>query len=441
MKWRYLNVLGHSPQRTEARTDGPLRSKNKSAYPAQYKTATKCDIISYPLLTGNHESTTMFPIDGGAMQADVNPSPCVLAPTTTIESNTNSLDESPFLNFWNDSELTPMWDSDWDVTNSSLNNSGLDSGIFLSPIQMPLDEKSLILSNHYFSDVCPINSCFDSHRNPLRSFVGNLMTSSLIYTIVITVSASHICHRDKEMVSLALRHRSNAMSHLAKWRALEKETFEVLLANILLEMTSSWQDAASLGLAHLFGARTLSKQWSTKPCNNVLPHSISFMVGLMAYWEAMTSFLTADGPEALQYLTAFCDQEHRDDIVYPNPWTGISTTLFIYTALAGALCRQTRVLRALSVSTTSPTVLDEIYSQQVCEAIELERQILKYTPPNPDRIEDPGDGLTAIHHFECLAQIYRFTALLLLYMSFPGLQQSKYQADSPHKAKSFRQLA
>ena len=161
----------------------------------------------------------------------------------------------------------------------------------------------------------------------------------------------------------------------------------------------------------------------------------------MAYWEALASFLTTEGPETLEYLTAFSDQELRNDVIYPNPWTGISTTLFIYTAQVGSLCRQNRVMRALSPSIASSAALDEIYLKQFYEAIELERKTLQYSPPNPDRIEDPSDRLTTIHHFQCLAQMYRFTVLLQLYITFPGLLRKDDRGGSLHQASSLRQSA
>lgn len=369
------------------------------------------------------------------------PSHLTPAPTTMTESNLNNFNEPLFLDFLNDPELQDIWDVDQDIITSLPNSTGVGPA-FLSPILTPLEDEILILSNHYFSSVCQINSCFDSHRNPFRSFVGDLMASSpFVYHIVMTVSASHICHREREMAPLARRYRHSATLYLTEGKASPGDgKLETLLGSVLLGMTSAWQDPASLGLAHLRSARVLFKEWFNEPGNSSPPRSISFMVGIMAYWEAMTSFLTTDGPETFEYLTTFSDLEHRNDVIYPNPWTGISTTLFIYAAHACSLCRQNRVLRSLSASMPSSAALDEIYSKQFREAIELKRKTLQYSPPYPERIEDPSDGLTSIHHLECLAQIYRLTVLLQLHITFPGPLRSNGQDDSPHQASSPEQL-
>jgi hypothetical protein len=449
MKWRYLNVPSFSPLNTPVGADEPFQAKEKGKFVSSihYSSPMEHGMLSIPLTDGNHESTPLLPVvgfgDKNAMQDNENPSTYISAPNTVTETSSNNLDDLLFFDFSSDLELgsTWTWDRDQNRSTPLPKDRGIDSELRSLPSQMHTEDKSLILTNHYFTNVCPINSCFDSHQNPFRSFVGTLMaSSSLVYNIVMTVSASHLCHKDKEMTSLAFRYRQNAISLLAKGRASEKGNLEALLGSILLGMTASWQDAASLGLAHLVGARTLFKKWSTESCNDCPPRSISFVVGIMAYWEAMASFLTAESPETLQYLTKFCDQEHRDDIVFPNPWTGISTTLFIYTAQAGALCRQNRVMRALSVSIASTTALDELYSKQTSEAVELEQLILRYSPPNSKCVEDSGDGLTSIHHLQCLAQVYRFAALLQLYMTFPSLLRKEYQAESSPKAGHYRQM-
>ena len=334
------------------------------------------------------------------------------AKTTSLEFNELCMD------YANDLDLGQLWD----IPSPLAGDSELFSA-FLSPALISADDKTIVLSEHYFSTVCPINSCFDSHHNPFRFFVRDLMGSSpLIHLVVMMVSASHICHIRNDMRSVALKHRSEAIALLKEFNISSvNKKFEVVLSSILLGMTSAWQDPTSLGLGHLRSSRTLFKEWSSDFDITTSMRSRSFIVGIMAYWEAMTSFLTTEGPANLKYLSPFYNQEHNDEIVYPNPWTGISTTLFIYAAEAGALCRQNRTMLALCSSTTSSLIRDEICVQQFSEAAGLEKKVLHYSAPILDRIEDCSDEHTPAHHFDCLAQIYRLSILLLLYITFPGL--------------------
>lgn len=296
---------------------------------------------------------------------------------------------------------------------------------FQTPMLKPIDDRMIILSSHYFSVVCMINSCFDSPVNPFRSVIGDLMASSqLVYHVVMTASASHICHQKKDMTSLALRHRGDAVSCLVQNKHITgSRRFEALLSSVLLGMTSSWQDPSKLGLSHINSARTLFRKWIDELGTSNNTRSVRFMVGIMAYWEAMASFLTMDSARSLDYLTPFCGQESSDATVYPNPWTGTSTTLFIYAAKAGALCRQNRMTNSVSVGTFSSDARKSIFREQLRSASKLEEKTLRYTPPEPEKIEDPNDASTPVSHFQILAQIYRFAVLLQLYLTFPELLQ------------------
>lgn len=146
---------------------------------------------------------------------------------------------------------------------------------------------------------------------------------------------------------------------------------------------------------------------------------VSFMVGIMAYWEAMASFLFDQGPEDLTYLLLFCDDQD-EQIICPNPWSGISDRLFVYMAQAGALSRQKLLTNRLS-KYISTTVQGEITSKQHQEASELVRRLLQFRPPNQRYIRDPGDKSTPLDHLLRLAQVYKLSILLQIYLSFPGL--------------------
>lgn len=310
--------------------------------------------------------------------------------------------------------------------------SRAESSQFTPPLFkiMPSDQ-TMVLSDHYFSLICSINSCFDSPYNPFRSYVAGLMLSCpLVFHCVMTMSAAHICRRKKEMADAVLEHRNEAISCLTleePGKGSRDIKVETILGSILLGMTSAWHDPSSLGLTHLHSGRALFKQWigclqSTRPLGKLLStdRNASFLVGIMAYWEALTSFLIDEGPNAFDYLTPFCDQE-AESFIYPNPWTGVSTSLFIYAARAGALSRQNRLARNLSSYITSTIVHDEIHSRQLQEATELKRKVLNYQLPDKSLIEDTGDKQTSLDDLQTLAKIYRFVVLLQLYITFPDL--------------------
>ncbi|KAL1860836.1 hypothetical protein Plec18170_001350 [Paecilomyces lecythidis] len=330
----------------------------------------------------------------------------------------------------------------WEIGTDSLNLI-LDPQESSAPIPSPRticpDDQTTSLAKHYFSLICPINSCFDSPCNPFRSYIGELMlTCPLVFHCVMTMSAAHIGRREKSMAEVAIQHRDEAIAYLLPEISQNRSgnvKIEAILGSILLGVTSAWHDPSSLGLTHLNSGRTLFKRWigDFHKTGNTRQHFVtdrntSFLVGAMVYWEALMSFLTDGDLKSLEYISLFCKQQ-IGSVIYPNPWTGVSTPLFIYAAQAGVLSRQNRLARNLSSYVTSSAVRDEIYSKQLTEAARIERNVLEYEFPDRSLVDDTGDERTSVDDLETLGRIYRFVVLLQLYITFPDLLGRK---DAPN---------
>lgn len=179
---------------------------------------------------------------------------------------------------------------------------------------------------------------------------------------------------------------------------------------------------------HLHGARGLFKSWMLEIQNFTYEPLVlacssrirSFMVGIMAYWESIASFVTDQPLDAISYLDPFCDQDQIDQI-YPNPWTGICTPLSIYLARAGTLGKQQSSLKRLHNTSPEAEIQDLLQQALFEQARKTEQTVLHYKIPAEDRIEDTNDELTPLHHLHKVARIYRLVALLELYRSFPEL--------------------
>lgn len=423
MKWRYLDGSGQSTQKPRGEADRKHSSEDAAD--------TFTQSVSVNVFQKPRESASSITPTTTETSADINEGQRGNGHDTTTESHEldhiidDGYSSSSCLfsqGFLNDLATEDIWNVGNDVMESLPANSILDAER-LCPLFKPLDDKAIILSTHYFSNVCPINSCFDSHLNPLRSVIADLMNSSqLVVHLVMMTSASHLCHQQNEMVSVARQHRRDAISYLIDNRNVtEKGRFEAILGSVLLGMTSAWQDPSALGISHIHTARVLFQDTITGPKASNDPQSTSFLVGIMAYWEAMVSIITPQSPSSLDYLIPFCDQESHDALIYPNPWTGASTTIFIYAAQVNTLCRQNRLTNYLSTSIYSTDVREGIFHEQSRKAGELEAKVLQYHPPISSRIVDADDRFTPVSHFQCLAQIYRFSVLGQLYLTFPNL--------------------
>ncbi|OQE26312.1 hypothetical protein PENSTE_c005G03600 [Penicillium steckii] len=419
MKWRYLDVSGQSPQKLDNEADVNVSTGNGAdSFVQPGSMATLQDLReSAPSLNDTFENANQ----------EIRHTEHTVARNGDyrdhLMNNACSSFNDVFLsNLSNEAAESVIWNLDDDGMDSFIDNSNLNS-LLEYPLFKAIDDKVITLSTHYFSNVCVINSCFDSKSNPFRSVIADLMTSSqFVFHLVMMTSASHLCHKEKEMVSVAWQHRQDAISYLINGRNLTGTgTFEAVLGSVLLGMTSAWHDPTALGISHIHTARNLFQQWMSEPEASDDSRSTSFLLGIMAYWEAMVSFITTQDLCALDYLTPLREQEASLASVYPHPWTGVSTTIFIYAAQASTLCRQNRTTKIISTSIKPIDVRESIFNEQYSKASELEAKILEYSPPASDRIRDSDDSFTTVSHFQCLAQIYRFAVLLQLYITFPKL--------------------
>lgn len=146
----------------------------------------------------------------------------------------------------------------------------------------------------------------------------------------------------------------------------------------------------------------------------------SFTIGIMAYWEAMASFILNQSLDTIAYMDCFNYPDYTASY-QPNPWTGICTALFIYLARTGTLGRQRSMVQRLTLETATAGVKEFLDYGLMQRAYVLERQILEYRPPDQRQINDTGDPRTPVSHLIQIAQIYRLAVLLQLYQSFPEL--------------------
>lgn len=267
----------------------------------------------------------------------------------------------------------------------------LDWSDLYMPLTLSLEDEDAGITRHYFSSVCRIQSCVDSSNNFFRVEIGNLMASCpLIYHCVLSMSAAHLATIRGDLVTAALQHRTKAMSCLKSeiikmknMNGLHHST-EALLGSILLGMTDvgsysivhfytvltisqGWHNSSFLGITHLHGARVLFKRWilgiddGGDPSLPVACFSRArhMLVGIMAYWEAMSSFVMNQPLETISYLDGICDQDPTT-MIQPTPWTGICTPLFVHMAKVGTLARQKLSIKNLSIVGKSEGIRNQL---------------------------------------------------------------------------------
>lgn len=305
------------------------------------------------------------------------------------------------------------------------------------------DEHAERLMLYYFQAACRIMSCFDSPINPYRTDIPKALQSTRhIFHCMLTMAAAHLANYDRDMTVATLTYQTKAMNILQEEmlklsldenRSLipASSRYQVLVGTIMLGMTSAWHDPSAYALSYLKGARGLFQAWSTEEClvdssgnPRIIDRDQNFIIGSMAYWECLASFLTDQSLDTLDYLAPFCLLA-EGQMVFSHPWTGISTPTFIRLAQVGTLLRQKRVLSKLDQIKRGCPMATEANSGLLEDAKFLHEQVLDYKLPSYEDMEDTGDENCPLSHLCDVAKIYRFVTLLELYQAFPSLAQQQ----------------
>ncbi|KAI5363365.1 putative zn(2)-C6 fungal-type DNA-binding domain, fungal transcription factor [Septoria linicola] len=294
------------------------------------------------------------------------------------------------------------------------------------------------LEKYYYDTACRIMSCYDSVTNPYRTVIPVLCSpSSALRNCMMGMSAAHMAVFAKDMAEVAIAYQMEAFkqmsSNLPGSRAIDKclttstSTYEKLLGTIMLGMTSAWHDLTKHGMEHLRGARSLFEIWATEQAivnsdrhARLLNREQSFIVGSMAYWECLAAFISDQSLDDVAYLAPFLGIA-QGQTVYPHPWTGLSTPIFVLMTQVGILLRQKRMLNKLLLVRNGACAKEQLEKQLVLQARDILEAVKSYTPPTPDNVEETADERTPLSHLYDVAKAYRYAAISELFQAFPIL--------------------
>ncbi|KAH0155574.1 hypothetical protein KCU67_g8650, partial [Aureobasidium melanogenum] len=220
---------------------------------------------------------------------------------------------------------------------------------------------------------------------------------------------------------------SESEQHWLSCSSTKTTRYHALLASLLLNMSSAWYDSSSTGLTHLFGARLFFQAWivdegltveAAQP--SLLTREQSFIVGAMAFLECLASIIIDQPIDVLKYLQPFA-RIAEDQRIYPNPWTGVSTPLFIILAEVATLIRQKRNLKAMSSAESQAESISELDEKMNKHASQLFASALTHRTPSIARIEETKDSKTPLDHLISMNCIFRLVILLELSQIFPDV--------------------
>ena len=292
------------------------------------------------------------------------------------------------------------------------------------------------LVKHYFSEVCALYSCFDSHLNPFRTLVADHWTSSAtIYVAIQSMAIAHLANDYRYMAPLGLAKRSQSwkslQADLQLYRSGKIRLERVLLSLLLLGLSSAWHQPANLGLQYLFIARTLMQGYfrcSVNDESSMSPANGKFFQDALLYWEMLHSFVDpvpmASFPGYGMGMPAPTVPSEEAPI-FPHPWTGVSAEVHFAVAEIGRILRRRQRRSAMKhhVHRRGSVRTDE------CDepwAASLERFLHSIQIPSPNAVIDYADEDTPKSDLVNCANAHRCIGLLELYRAFPQLLESKF---------------
>jgi hypothetical protein len=140
----------------------------------------------------------------------------------------------------------------------------------------------------------------------------------------------------------------------------------------------------------------------------------------MAYLECLSSFIFDQPIDSLDYLRPFRTLAEGQR-VYPNPWTGVSTPLFVHLAETAVLMRCQRTYVACDLTRPQRRSDVDFIETIAKSAKNLFQRVLAHSPPSTAAMDDTKDINTPVDHLVSMDIIYRVVILMELVQAFPRL--------------------
>ncbi|CAK7219092.1 hypothetical protein SBRCBS47491_003726 [Sporothrix bragantina] len=411
----------------------------------------------------SHHSRAPGPVPAPAPDATAAPSSSAVHPTHYSPSQSKPI------------PIGHPSSSDFPFTSSSSSNrtpSQLITTTASPPTAGIIDSSSAFIV-HWFENVCPAWSGFDSNANPIRTIAVDVWRSSVtVCSALEAMSAAFLASRDPTVRQPALRLMRRAAdyaqvelgmmrmgAHPAENNGQLALPTGLLFSLFGLGTTVCWVDAGSLGLPFLRETRRLlvrlNRQQRVRP-GAVDAERLEFFNKCMTYCNMLLSVVHDDvvidsssntlipvvpetaGPgffpslppalpfsslsatSAVPSTTSATGAPERR----PHPWTGISSLASRLFAETMGLCRRAQLRSGTTATTQLPTLYlrAERLEEQLLDAeIEVPIVLDPDTPGNLRSLGDTGDSRTPPSHLALIAEAYRLSSLLVLYETFPGL--------------------
>jgi hypothetical protein len=314
-----------------------------------------------------------------------------------------------------------------------------------------LVDVTTFLIDHWFRDVCPQWSAFDSNLNPNRVHMSRIWTSSKavlhsMKTMAATCLMSTLPHLKEEAMTSArisvsaigedlgaLKLKSPAQGKLSM-------PIELCLALLCVGTTMCWLDTNLLGLAYWKEARRIRDYFNENYwlLDEEEQQKLAFFENSCVYWDMLCSVVSNESLDIPPSEDAILGCSPPTSLIQPHPWTGVAYKQQRLLSRTIALCRRHR-LRLRKAKSKSSDVDPEPAAEDLMDAYLLSNELETIEVPPANSVLDMGDKLSLPFHFSQLAMAFRVASLLQLHQTF-RLDMSAYHTSEMEAASSQRRL-
>lgn len=306
------------------------------------------------------------------------------------------------------------------------------------------------LQMEFFSrQICKALCAYDSHHNPFRlATVPRADASLLSFSMCRYLTAAFLCSRFDIDVSKGWTVRSaqtevlhrlqNEIARLDMSRKSEME--QVLMAIIMYGLSTNWDGSNESSAMHYNAAVWVFHQMYKKhdfnssasddnTNNNTNNNKKQFFQQSLIYWWMGLCFVTDSSENHLSPPPGTDDQAKLTlastvgEKRLPHPLSGVSPESQYLLGRVGSLVYNQRKRCRDRPFTTAAAIQQEYNALE--EAKDLEQALLSLDIPRAEDLVDIEDPDTPLQDLINTANVYRLSALVLLYHAFPDLLISR----------------
>ena len=297
------------------------------------------------------------------------------------------------------------------------------------PAPASLIDVTTFLIDHWFRDVCPQWSAFDSNLNPNRVHMSRIWTNSKavlhsMKTMAATCLMSTLPHLKQEAI-ISARVSVQAIGEDLAALDLERPQkklvvpIELCLALLCVGTTMCWLDTNLLGLAYWKEARRLRDFFNDNYhlLDEEERQKLRFFENSCVYWDMLCSVVSNESLDIPLSEDAIIGCTPPASLIKPHPWTGVAYKQQRLLSRTIALCRRHR-LRIRKAKSKQQEMSPQPTAEDLMDAYLLSNELENMDLPSPQSVIDMGDRLSPSSHFSHLAVAFRIASSLQLHQTF-----------------------